>query len=141
MPATIAQARDQILALAKAVADANSVSVVWEGMAADKPADNPVKSWVRIGLRHVGRRQANLAGADATRRYTSTGFLVMALFTPASSGLSLADSLSSAFRNGVEGKTTSGGVWFRNARTIEQGLEGSWWRTDVLADFEYDEIR
>lgn len=141
MPATIEQARDQMLALVKAVADANSVVVVWEGTAVDKPPDGPQVSWARAGVRHFLRRQTTLSGSTGTRLYTSTGLLLVSLFTPTWEGLEEADRLSALFRNAVEGVSTAGGVWFRNARTTEMGLDGSWWRTDVSADFEYDEIR
>lgn len=141
MPATIEQARDQMLALVKAVADTNDVVMVWEGTAGDKPPDGPQVAWARGGVRHFLRRQATLSGSTGTRLYTSTGLLLVSLFTPTGKGLGEADRLAVLFRNAVEGVSTSGGVWFRNARTTEMGLDGSWWRTDVSADFEYDEIR
>lgn len=141
MPATLEEARDQVLALLKSAADINDVAVVWEGTAGDKPYDGPKASWARIGLRHSERRAGSLNGSDGSRLYTSKGLLVVNLFTPPGLGLAEADRLCVLFRNAVEGVSTSGGVWFRAVRTIEMGLDGSWWRTDILAEFEYDEVR
>jgi hypothetical protein len=141
MPLTMQEARDEMLTLVKTCADANDVGSVWEGTAGDKPPDGPKVSWIRAGVRHFTRQQSTLSGSVGLRRYTSNGLLVVALFTPVESGIAEADRLASLFRNAVEGVSTSGAVWFRNARTNEMGLDGSWWRTDVLADFEYDEVR
>ena len=92
-------------------------------------------------MRHVLRRQATLSGSAGNRIYTSTGIVSVSLFTPIGKGIEEADRLCVLFRNALEGQSTSGGVWFRNVRTIEVGLDESWWRTDVIAEFEYDEIR
>jgi hypothetical protein len=141
MPATIQEARDQVLTLLNDVADPNDVAVVWEGTAGNPPADGPQTAWARIGMRHFLRKQATLSGSVGSRIYTSSGIVIVSLFTPVGLGIEEADRLSVLFRNALEGETTSGGVWFRNVRGVEMGLDQSWWRTDVIADFEYDEIR
>jgi hypothetical protein len=140
MPATRAQARDQILALAKAVVDTNSLTAFWDKVGGDPPADDPPKSWARINLRHGPRSQANLAGDGATRRYTSVGLLTIQVMAPSDSTIGTDDSLVAQFIAAYSGKTTSGGVWFRNVRGVEVGEDGAWFQTNVYAEFEYDEI-
>lgn len=143
MPTSIAQARDDVLTLIADAADDLGIPMVWEGTAgSDKPStDDPQQSWARAGFQHVARRQTTIVGSDGNRRFTSYGLVSIQLFTPPADGLADADPTAEAFRNAIEGKSTANGVWFRNARTIEVGLSGGWWQTNILADFEYDEIR
>jgi len=140
MPATRSQARDQILALAKAVVTANSLTAFWDKVGGDPPDDEPAKSWARINLRHGPRVQGNLAGSGATRRYTSVGLLTIQVMVPSDASIGTDDSLASQFVAAYSGKTTTGGVWFRNVRGVDVGVDGAWNQTNVYAEFEYDEI-
>jgi hypothetical protein len=64
------------------------------------------------------------------------------IFTFYGKGGSLSDDLATIAKNAFEGVTTSPGrVIFRDVRSQEIGQEGQWFQTNVLADFEYDEIR
>ncbi len=42
-------------------------------------------------------------------------------------------------RNAFRGKKTSGGVWFRNVTIKELDPEDSFYRLNVIAEYEYDE--
>ena len=141
MPLTLAEARDEMLGLVRDAAAGLDVYVVWENTAFERPEDDPVTPWIRAGVQHATRQQSSLAGSTGVRIYTSTGILTVEVNTPPNDGYELADELAETFRNAFEGVSTSNGVWFRNVRTSEVGLVGGWWRTDVLADFTYDEVR
>jgi hypothetical protein len=39
-----------------------------------------------------------------------------------------------------QGKSTPGGVWFRDVRLLETDAEGHWSQVNVVADFTYDEF-
>ncbi len=144
MPTTLRGAREEILALVKAVTDTFSNFVVlWP----DRPGQSPVsdssspKSWARVTIQHGLRRQSTLSGGAGNRRFTASGVVTIQLFSPASDGLQDQDTKAQALRNAFEGVSTPNGVWFRNARSNEVGQDGAWHQTNVLADFEYDEVR
>ncbi len=144
MPLTRTAARDQIAALVKTVADGLSDFVgIWDDTRTDIPdaQASPLPSWARIIIRHGPGAQRGLADISSVRRYTQNGILTIQLFTPSGDGLTLADTISEAFLTGVSGVSTPGGVWFKNQRSVEVGNDGPWFQTNVIAEFEYDQIR
>ena len=56
-------------------------------------------------------------------------------------GVALAELLAVVARGAFEGVGTASGIWFRNARIHEAGVDGAWVQMNVLADFVYDEMR
>jgi hypothetical protein len=64
------------------------------------------------------------------------------IFTEFGDGQVLADSLATVARDAFEGEVTSPGrVIFRNVRAVDVGPDGHWTQTNVLAEFEYDEVK
>ena len=56
--------------------------------------------------------------------------------------MTLSDQLATIVKDAFEGVATSPGrVLFRNVRYNEVGQDGQWFQQNVLADFEYDEVR
>ena len=74
---------------------------------------------------------------------TRLGLVSVQSFSPLSEGggLSLAQKSAIIARDTFEGVGTASGIWFRNVRIQEIGATGTWYQMNIIADFEYDEIR
>ena len=143
MSATPTQARDEVLTKFKEAweADATSadVPILYNDVAQDVPDSG---SWARVTVRHLDGYQATLAGAVGVRRFRHEGVVTVQIFTPFSDGLVESDALAEIAKNAFEGEvTTPGRVIFRRVRLNEVGQTGQWFQVNVLANFEYDEIR
>ena len=111
---------------------------------ADKPASD--KFWCRVTVYTELEEQANISVANAgayAKRWTTSGIVMIQLFCPRAVKNSdkLGQQLSNIIKLCYRGKTTDGGIWFRNAR-INDGLEPEelFYRFNIVADFEYDEL-
>ena len=144
MALTRTQARDEIAALVKGVVDTLGTNFVaiYDDTKTDIPKanDTPLKTWARITVRHVGGAQTSLSDVSGQKRYTKTGLLTIQLFTPAGDGSTAADPLCDQFEAAFRDKSTPGGVWFRNPRSVEIGNDGPWWQTNILGDFQYEQF-
>lgn len=146
MPLSRTEARDAILTLVKAGLDQieglDSANVIWDATKGRKPSsdDSPAKPWARVVLRHLQGEQGTLAGALGRQRYDRRGLLTVQWFGVTGRGLDEIDAQVRIIENTVQGRTTLGGVWFRNVRSQEIGEDGPWFQTNVLAEFEYDEV-
>jgi hypothetical protein len=97
--------------------------------------------WARIQIRHVAGEQATLQGSGNKRRFRRAGIITVQVFYPLKrAALSNSRSLAEVARGAYEGKATASHIWFRNVRIQEIGPDGSWYQTNVLVDFEYDEF-
>lgn len=97
--------------------------------------------YARITVRHNVFQQATLGGIG-NRRFRRSGIVAVQIFTPAGEGLTDADKFAKVALDTFEGKNTGGdAIEFRNARINEIGQDGPWFQTNVLAEFEYDEIK
>ena len=145
---TFTSARDEIAGLflahwrahAPAVNRGRDVQVFWHGVDAGHapPAGLP---WARFVLRHREGTQATF-GASGQRRFARDGLVSVQVFAPLSAGgVALAELLAVVARGAFEGVGTASGIWFRNARIHEAGVDGAWVQMNVLADFVYDEMR
>lgn len=145
------QARNQISVLVKAATDAiaafgvnpnESENVIWDDTRRDIPGEeNPPATWARVTVRHLTSEQASLSDEAGVRRYTRRGQVTVQIFTPQGDGLVAADTIASAIQDAFLGVSTPNGVWFRSVRTNEVGIDGPWFQTNVLAEFQYDEVR
>lgn len=146
---TYDSANDEILGLfnadwatrTPALNGGQAVHVEWPGVDSQDPP--PVGApWARIVLRYGSSRQATLS-PPGQRRFTRTGLVTVQIFTPISAGggLSLAEKLGIIARDAFEGKGTSSGIWFQNARIQPIGADGQWEQTNVVVEFQYDEQR
>lgn len=151
MPTTT-EARDEILGLFKAAWDANTpainggsvVEVRWQGVDAGTPpaADEP---FARITIKHGPSGQTTF-GAVGARRFTRFGIVTVQIFDPVSKGggLVFLDQASNIAKNAFEGVGTASGIWFRDVTIKEidhSNKYGPWQQFNVLADFQYDEVR
>ena len=143
MTATIDQARDEILGTFRAAWLASSTSdeypIRYWNVAYD---EDPTTPWARVAVRHQDGAQVTLSNESGARRFRRFGVVTVQVFTIYGRNSGLHDDLVTIANNAFEGVTTSPGrVIFRNVRINEVGQDGQWFQTNVLADFEYDEVR
>jgi len=141
---TFTEARDEIHTLFKTAWDAGAETAGKVVLYADSKtqvpktddADDNPDLWAKITIQHNGGSQATLGGNRCFNRF---GVVTVQIFTPLGTGLSLGDNVYKIVVDAYEGKTTPGGVWFRNVAVNEVGPEGEWYQTNIIADFEYEE--
>lgn len=132
-------ARDEIFARIWSGLQPTGRDVIWP----DTPAQMPATAtpWARVTLRHATGRQSTLADINGERQFERAGALFVQCFSPAGDGAGEAYSLAESALGAIEGRATPGGVWFRNCRLREDGIDGAWFGVTVIADFEYQETR
>ena len=147
MSLTFTAARDEILTVFKTAWDAGADTagkvVIYPDAKNQVPKTNDADSnpnlWARVSVIHDTGGQATLGGIG-NRLFRREGSVTVQVFTPIGTGLSIADRVYKIVVDAFEGKTSaSGNVWFRNVRVNEIGPEGSWFQTNIIIDFEYDE--
>lgn len=136
MSLSFTAARDEILTLFKTAWDAQATApplYYWDTEQSDPVNDD---TWARITVRH------NIGANDAisNRIFRREGTITVQIFTRFGEGLVNADATAKVAVDAFQGKSTPGGVWFRNVRYTEIGQDGDWFQTQVLADFEYNEV-
>lgn len=154
MTATVSEARDAMYTQFRTVwlADGATAAVpiqfpdVAKGVFPPKGQDtdkNPLP-WIRAVILHNpgAGGQANLANAGGQRRYERFGTITVSLFTPLGDGLKRADDYIRVAKSAFEGiRLTPTGVIFTNVRFTEVGPDGSYFMINVIADFDYSEVR
>lgn len=139
----ITQARDEILTRFRTewLADGISspVPLTFEDFESDLASGNA--PWARVTVRHATGEQATLTDGSGKNRFRRTGTVFVQIFTPFGDGLSKADALATIAARAFEGKETPLHVWFRDVRYVEVGRDGQFYNVNVLADFEYDEVK
>lgn len=145
MTATLTQARDEMQTVFRTAWLASAVSQSYPIQYADVSYDSTptdVDAWARLTVQHGPSEQVTLVSDVGSRRFRRFGIITAQVFTKHGKGMSLSDQLAEIGRNAFEGvATTPGRVIFRNVRTNEVGQDGQWFQTNVLAEFEYDEVR
>jgi hypothetical protein len=63
------------------------------------------------------------------------------VFEPPGKGLSGATDLPKVIQDAFEGVATASGVWFRDVTVNEIGPDGDFFQTNIVAFFEYDEVK
>lgn len=131
---TAEEARDEMLAVFKAVWDPTGYTVVWSDVPGAPPTTE--QPWARVSVRHGPAAQSSLSSAAGVMKYTSVGTLWIQLFTPIGQGATLgyqkAQSILTAYRN------ASGDVWYRNHRLREVPSYRAFSQLNCLIDFTYD---
>ena len=124
--------------------------VIYESAEGSKP-DDVTLTWARPTVQHFTGNQDSLIGGlvgdigepdrPNVRRYRRGGVFTAQIFVPIGKGLVEGYELSNLVSDAFEGTSTPSDVWFRNVRLREIGPDGEWFQTNVLADFEYTEIK
>lgn len=98
-------------------------------------------AWVFLMVRHTASSQETL-GETGSRRFRRRGIVIVQVRTPTGLGLSTNDIFSKIALDAFEGiETAPDEVIFRNVRLQEVGNDGAWFLSNVMADFEYDEVK
>jgi hypothetical protein len=131
--------RDRVLAPLKTVADGLSLYQIFDDTSKAVPSDQSTK-WVRIQVKHASGERASLGRMDGKTKETQGGLIFIEIYTPRNDGLQSSDTLSAAFADALR-KFSDKEIWIRNVVGTEIGEDGSWFRSDVQAEFQYDLIR
>ncbi len=138
MNLTFAQANDDILALLKAAWDQTGHEMFYDDIREQRETDQT--PWAQVVVRHAAGQQDTLGGVG-NRSFLRLGVVIVTINTPSGSGLSTAYALAKVVADAYEGVSSPNGVWFRNVRINELGRDGTFYRTNVLIDFEYSEMK
>lgn len=115
------------------------IPVFYQDAKQDRPT-NDLQPFVRVQVQHAAGRQASLAGVDGQKLRINNGIFTVQLFTVLGEGLSKADVLAKIIQDAFEGQAVNG-IWFRNVRVNEIGVDGDRYQTNILVDFTYDELK
>lgn len=143
MSLTRKQAIDEILALFKTAWDTtgHGARVKYDNVGKTSVPPTGQNPWCRVILRHTNSAQASLSGDAGTRRFQRNGILTIQVFEPIGKGLSGSTDLPKIVQDAYEGVETTSGIWFRDVTLKEIGRDGDFYQTNVVAIFEYDEIK
>lgn len=138
MSLTFAESYDEIHALFKATWDGTGLFTDYEDVPAKRANDQD--NWSVFRVFYESSSQASLGGTG-NRMFRRRGTIIVSIYTRSGNGLQDAQSLAKTAIDIFEGNATSGGVWFRNAQMQNRGMDGEFYLTQVLVNFEYDEVK
>jgi hypothetical protein len=103
------------------------------------------KFWCRFSTQSVFEEQttlSNCAGEPGKKRFTLSGLVFIQLFCPKSNARAneLGQKLAEVAKKTFRGKATENKIWFRNVRINDLEPENLYYRFNVVAEFEYDEM-
>ena len=142
MTATLVQANTDIHTTFRTawLADPSSVNI--PVLYSDVPSDPPdVGAWARVSVKSTDRSQVTLVGDTGSRRFRGLGLVTVEIYTPRGDGKTLALTLAKVAVDAFEGVSTTNGVIFRRVRPVDVGPDANKYHYNVLAEFEYDEVR
>ncbi len=165
MPASESQAYDQSVLLLLGTWEHNSAAswtvdhidgdLVMDGVPIQFPnlVDNVARDrstatgdniapWANMLWQPATGRQTNVGSNAGANRFEHNGTLTLQINVPAGDGLFLAMALATMAGKAFKGKSTSGGVFYKNPRTQVIGkIQGGFvFRVDFLTDFQFDEV-
>lgn len=98
--------------------------------------DEHIRAFVDL----VDERQKSI-GETGNRRYRIYGVVMVQVFTKYGSGQENADLISGVVKAAFRGVNTgSDAITFRHVRVVDVGHSGPYLQTNVIAEFDYDEI-
>lgn len=144
------QARDEMFDMldaewttkAGAVTGGAAPLIIWQGEEPETPPSREAGPYARATVRHFTGGQATL-GSVGSRRFNREGAIFVQCFAPLGIGnpLTIAERLGRIARDAFEGRSSPGGIWFRNPRLNEVGPADGWFQVNVVAPFTYDEVK
>lgn len=140
MSLTHEQSIDEMQGIAKDAWDTTPYAgrAEYENVADQIEGDDP---WIRPTFRHGPSNQATLANDRGSRRFRRNGVFNIQVFTEPGLGLSRSLEMARIILNAYEGETSPGGIIFRNVTINEVGKRGNFYQSNVVGNFEYDEIK
>lgn len=110
----------------------------FESVRDQRETDNT--AWAVSVIRHGTARQATLGG-EGNRLFERIGIVIVQVFTPVGKGLQESYRLARVVAEAFEGRSSPGGVWFRNVGINELGKDGMFQQLNVTAEFQYHETK
>jgi hypothetical protein len=103
---------------------------------------NNIKPWAQMLWQPATGRQTNVGSNSGANRFEHRGTLTLQINVPAGEGLFLATALATMAGKAFKGKSTAGGVFYKNPRTQNIGkIQGGFvYRVDFLTEFQFDEV-
>lgn len=135
---TFKEAYDDIMKMFKDATDGQGWTIHYRNV--DVLRSSADSTFAVVMFNHVEGRQTSLGGVGH-RNFIRRGLLSVMIYVPGGNGLSEAYAAAKIVSDAYEGKRSENNVWFRDVRIVEEGLEGRFFRIDVLADAEYYEIK
>lgn len=153
MTLTPQEARKEMLARVNECWQANAGAIVgyvpeirWQGIEeGDLPGAD--KFWMRAGTTNVTTRQSGHMMPDAPNGspvvYDTYGFITLQIFAPMKGreGWSKGELLSELGQRMFMASETGGGVWFRNPRIRDLNNDGTFYRWNVIADYQFSQVK
>lgn len=134
-------ARDAIYGRLKTVLDASAYSslpVYYSDRVKTSPDGDDEHLRAFVDLTNEIQRSLGEVG---NRRFRVYGLVMVQIFTKYGSGQENADLISGVVKGAFRGVNTGAdAITFRNARVIDVGHSGPYLQTNVVAEFDYDEI-
>lgn len=115
--------------------------ILWQGRSYGAP---PVDAcYARASVKHNTSLQTSLASDVGTRRFTRYGIVLIQVHVPIGirNPLTTARKLGKIALDVFEGRSSPGGIWFRNCRLNEIDPTDGWQPVNVVAEFSYDEVK
>jgi hypothetical protein len=117
--------------------------IKWDNKETTEPSDNGVH-WLRLSTRNVLKRQKSLTGGreeEIGTIYRTQGLVKVDLyFSKSAYEQRDADNLNLIVERCFIQQNTPCGVWFRNPIVVELEQEESHFRSNVLAEYQYDSV-
>ena len=112
-------------------------TVIWPGQ---EPLDKPTGAYAVVGRQTIDESKTALRN-DPGGKFTTIGLLTVNLYIPRrdSSGLQTLESVALSMRDAFR-LATNTVIWYRNARINEEPVSQTHHTSQVLVDYEYDEI-
>lgn len=152
MTLTPQNARKEMLAHVNTCWDERSAAIVgyipeirWQGD--ERPGlPGADKYWMRASTNTVTTRQRGHMVPEAGISkpvYDNFGFITLQLFAPMKSPESYAkgELLAELGQRMFMASETGGSVWFRNPRIRELDNDGTWYRWNVIADYQFSQVK
>lgn len=153
MTLTPQEARKELFAKVDECWTAHSSDVVgyvpeirWQGIE-EGALPGASKFWMRAQTTTVTTRQSGHMSTDEPDAspvvFTNYGFITLQLFAPMKSkdSWSKGELLSELGQRMFMASETAGGIWFRNPRIRELNNDGTWYRWNVIADYQFDQVK
>jgi hypothetical protein len=135
---TFDEARDIIFAIVKKAWDETGFPMEYSDISGKVPDNETV--WARSSIRHATGNQASLSGDGDVRRWNRTGTLFVQVYAPIGDGYNAGYTASQIVVNALQ-KSRHPELWFRDVRMNEIGESGAFEQFNVLATFDYDDVR
>ena len=136
------QAKDEMLAVYKAVATAQNIAVnIYPNTTTDKPEAESTDAWAIIHINDISKPKVSIGNANGKKRYRATGLLMIELFTNYGEGTEQSDEISDAIETAYRGGATPSGINFKDPVTVPGGNDTNWYKVTVLIQYYYDLIQ